>query len=136
MVQEVLLKAVESTRAGDSVRDWDRWLTRVAVNVCRDRRRAGWWVRFRRWTDPIEELGLPAITPSPEAAAIDAETRDGIWRAFRALPGRQQEVFVLRHLEQWSTYEVAGALGISPGSVKRHLFRAIRHLRGALGGSA
>jgi RNA polymerase sigma factor (sigma-70 family) len=51
------------------------------------------------------------------------------------LPARQQEVFVLRHVEEWSTDEVARALEITPGSVKRHLFRAIRHLRVALGGN-
>ncbi len=136
MVQEVFLQATESARAPGPPRDWDRWLTRVAVNACRDRHRAGWWVRFRWRTDPIEDLGLPAATPNPEVAAIAAQTRDRLWRAFRGLPGRQQEVFVLRHVEQWSTYEVAGALGISSGSVKRHLFRAIRHLRGTLGGNA
>ena len=64
---------------------------------------------------------------------MNAQTRDRLWRAFQALPDRQHEVFVLRHVEQWSTSEVAEALGMSAGSVKRHLFRAIRHLRRVLG---
>jgi RNA polymerase sigma-70 factor (ECF subfamily) len=62
---------------------------------------------------------------------VARETRQRIWRAFRELSDRQREVFVLRHLEGWSTEGVASALGIRAGSVKRHLFRAIRHLRAA-----
>jgi len=41
-------------------------------------------------------------------------------------------VFALRYIEEQSTSDVALALGLSQGSVKRHLFRALRHLRGAL----
>ena len=76
---------------------------------------------------------MAAEDPSPVEAAIGEETRRRIWLAFRGLPGRQREVFVLRHVEEWSTEEVASALGLSPGSVKRHLFRAIRRLRQTLG---
>jgi len=133
VVQEVFVKAIEQARIGAPPRDWARWLTRVAVNVCRDRRRAGWWRWFRRRTDAIDEAGLGAETPTPEAAAVDAQTRDRLWRAFQRLPDRQHEVFVLRHVEEWSTAEVAEALGMTAGSVKRHLFRAIRQLRRALG---
>ena len=67
VVQEVFVKAIEQARIGAPPRDWARWLTRVAVNVCRDRRRAGWWRWFRRRTDPIDEAGLGAETPTPEA---------------------------------------------------------------------
>jgi len=40
---------------------------------------------------------------------------------------------VLRHVDEWSTEEVAEMLGITTGSVKRYLFRAARHLRRILG---
>jgi DNA-directed RNA polymerase specialized sigma24 family protein len=43
-------------------------------------------------------------------------------------------VFVLRYVEGWSDHQVATMLGVTPGSVKQHLFRAVRHLRNALGG--
>jgi RNA polymerase sigma-70 factor (ECF subfamily) len=66
---------------------------------------------------------------TPEGAALTGETRGHIWRAFRQLPQRQREVFVLRHLEGWPTRDVAEALSLSTGSVKRHLFRAVARLR-------
>ena len=43
---------------------------------------------------------------------------------FNRLSRRQQEVFLLRHVEGYSTDEVATILGVRTGSVKRHLFRA------------
>jgi len=57
-----------------------------------------------------------------------------VWEEFRRLSARQQEVFTLRQLEGWSTEEVAASLGLSPGSVKRHLYRAVHGLRAALRG--
>jgi RNA polymerase sigma-70 factor (ECF subfamily) len=87
----------------------------------------------RRRSDPIDEVRIPAAMPSPAELALSEETRRRIREAFRALPTRQREVFALRYVEESSTAEVAAALGLSPGSVKRHLFRAIRRLRSALG---
>jgi len=66
---------------------------------------------------------------------VGLEERRRIWHVFRRLSPRQQEVFVLRQVEGWSTDEVADSLGLTSGSVKRHLFRAIHQLRAALKGT-
>ncbi len=133
VVQEVFLKAHEAERLGRAPMDWGAGLTRVAVNACRDRRRAGGWMRLRLRSTHIDDLPLVADTQAPSEAAVGEETRRRIWKAFRALPRRQQEVFALRYVEEQPTADVALALGLSPGSVKRHLYRAVRHLRRALG---
>ncbi len=133
VVQEVFVKALESERRQGPPADSGPWLTRIAVNTCRDRRRAGWWQRFRRWSDQVELLPIADRGPTPEDAAISVEERRRIWQAFRALPDRQREVFVLRHLEDWSGPEIAATLGLSPGTVKRHLFRAVHRMRAVLG---
>ena len=130
VVQAVFLKLVERSEAPDRAMAWGRWLTRVAINACRDRQRAAWW---RLWDRATEEIELVDRDQTPEAAVLTGETRGHIWRAFRQLSRRQREVFVLRHLEAWSTQEVADELGLSTGSVKRHLFRAIASLRETLG---
>ena len=133
VVQEVFVKALESEQRQGPPEDWGPWLTRIAVNTCRDRRRAGWWQRFRRWSDQVEQVPMIDRELTPEDAAINSETRRRIWLAFRSLPDRQREVFVLRHLEAWSGPEIAAALGLSPGTVKRHLFRAVHRMRAVLG---
>jgi RNA polymerase sigma factor CnrH len=136
VVQEVLVKALEAWRRQGPPDDWGPWLTRIAVNTCHDRRRAGWWRRFQRGSEQIETVPLADGGPTPEEVAISNETRRQIWQVFRGLPARQREVFVLRHVEGWTGPEIAASLGLSPGSVKRHLFRAVRRLRAALGGPA
>jgi RNA polymerase sigma factor (sigma-70 family) len=133
VVQDVFLKAHEALRLGRAPLNWSAWLTRVAVNACRDRRRAGGWMRFRLRGTSLDDVQLVAETPTPSDAAVSEDTRRRIWAAFRLLPRRQQEVFVLRYIDEQSTPDVALALGVSTGSVKRHLFRAVRHLRRSLG---
>jgi RNA polymerase sigma-70 factor (ECF subfamily) len=129
--QEVFLKLHRAADAADAATRWPAWLTTVAVNACRDKRRSRW---FRWWRDSREfvETDFAASGASPERAAVDGATRRQIWQALAALPARQREVFVLRHIESWSTDEVATALQLNPGTVKRHLFRAVHALRDAL----
>ncbi len=134
VAQEVFLRSLQALVEG-RVRAWGPWLTRVAVNACRDRRRSGWW-RWWRAAAPITVEGVEFADPtaSPERAVLGAEARERIWRSFGQLPTRQREVIVLRYVEEWSTQEVAEALNLTTGAVKRHLFRAVRRLRAALGG--
>ena len=100
VVQEVFLKAHEAESAGRPPLDWGAWLTRVAVNACRDRRRAGGWMRLRLRATRIDDLPLVAEMPAPSDVAIGEDTRRRIWTAFRALARRQQEVFALRYIEE------------------------------------
>jgi DNA-directed RNA polymerase specialized sigma24 family protein len=45
-------------------------------------------------------------------------------------------VFALRYLEGCSIEEISDALGLSTGSVKQHLFRAVQRMRAGLGGES
>jgi RNA polymerase sigma-70 factor (ECF subfamily) len=141
VAQEVFIKLLQTSQTETRAMAWEPWLTRVAVNACHDRRRSGWWKwwrapRQRADADGPSILDPPSQSPTPEEEALSREARGCIWQAFRELPSRQQEVFVLRYLEGWSTAAVAEALGLSAGSVKQHLFRAVHRLRAAIGGEA
>ena len=132
--QEVFLKLHRTLVGGTVPMKWGPWLKTVAINACRDRRRSRWW-RWGRTSEVFIEDQHAAAALTPEQSAIGRETQQRIWRAFQTLSARQREVFALRHLEGWSTEEVAGALRMSTGTVKRHLFRAVQHMRSALGES-
>jgi RNA polymerase sigma-70 factor (ECF subfamily) len=134
VAQEVFLKAhqKQQTMDGTELMLWRPWLVRVTINACRDRRRSGWWKWFHNPSEEYQEADYPSSSRTPEQALLSRETEGHIWRAFQKLSSRQQEVFALRYVDEWSTEEVAEMLGITTGSVKRYLFRAVHHLRRAL----
>jgi RNA polymerase sigma-70 factor (ECF subfamily) len=132
--QEVFLKLFRQHQLSGRTIAWGPWLTTVTVNACRDRRRSGWWKWWRERHQAFEEAELPGHGFTPEQEVLSRELRRDIWHSFRQLSSRQQEVFVLRHLEGFPTAEVAEMLGVSPGSIKRHLYRAVHQMRKALGG--
>ena len=132
--QEVFLKMFQQYQSQNRPADWGDWLTRVVVNACHDRRRSPWWKWWRRFSGEYREMEHQSRDRTPEQVVLGREEQVRIWRHFGELSPRQQKVFVLRHLEGWSTEEVAKVLGLSNGSVKRHLFRAVQQLRKALGG--
>jgi RNA polymerase sigma-70 factor (ECF subfamily) len=132
--QEVFLKLFRQHQLSGNTIAWGAWLTRVTVNACRDRRRSGWWKWWRERHQEFVETQHPARVLTPEQAVLSNEARRVVWLSLRQLSARQQEVFVLRQLEGWSTEEVAETLGLTPGSIKRHLYRAVHHMRGALRG--
>jgi RNA polymerase sigma-70 factor, ECF subfamily len=134
VTQDVFMKLLQAHQSDERAIAWGPWLTRVTVNACRDRRRSGWW---RWWHDRHQEFvetDFSSAMSTPEQHALSNEARSHIWRCLRELSARQQEVFVLRQIEGWSTEEVAETLGVSTGSIKRHLYRAVHHLRSALRG--
>lgn len=106
--------------AGARVRQPVAYLRATVVNLCRSRiRRLVVERRHRaaRSSDPVVEEGTDRVI---EQATI----RD----ALRRLSRRQREVVVLRHFAEMSEAETAKTLGISAGSVKTHLHRAMSAL--------
>ena len=64
--------------------------------------------------------------PNPEELAI---LRAAVADAVRTLPRGQRQALVLRHLVGLSEQETAEVMGVSAGSVKTHLHRAVAALR-------
>jgi RNA polymerase sigma-70 factor (ECF subfamily) len=135
VAQEVFLKAHQKQQNMEpsELMLWRSWLILVSINACRDRRRSGWWKWWRSPGEEYQEADYQDSSSTPEQALLSRETEASIWRAFQQLSHRQQEVFALRYVDEWSTEEVADMLGITTGSVKRYLFRAVHHLRRTLG---
>ena len=135
IAQEVFLKVHQEFQHMDQphLMSWRPWLVRVSVNACRDRRRSGWWKWWRAGDREFEEANYASAIKTPEETLLSRENQGHIWRAFQELSARQREVFALRYVDEWSTEEVAQMLVITTGSVKRYLFRAVRHMRRILG---
>jgi RNA polymerase sigma-70 factor (sigma-E family) len=87
----------------------------------------------------VEERHRQPAAPDPagpEEIALRASDDARVLHALRTLPRRQQEVLVLRYYGDLSEAEIAAAIGVSRGSVKRHAFRGMAALREQLAGGA
>ncbi|MDX6200249.1 MAG: hypothetical protein QOJ79_3400 [Actinomycetota bacterium] len=106
------------------LRDPDKalaYLRTSVVNGSRSRLR-------RRRTERSYVAAPPGEHPSAEHTVLRTADLRAVADELVQLPRRQREVLVLRYYLDLSEAEIAGALGISRGSVKSHAARGIATL--------
>ena len=115
------------------------WFTRILINGCLDRRKAR--KRRDRWfvggeVSQADEARAAAASPSsdPEHRLLARERRARVAAAIDRLDGRQRTVFMLCHYGDCTPREISAMTGLNESTVRVHLFRAARKLRGLLGG--
>ena len=115
------------------------WLMRIAINLQKDHwrnRRVQFWRHTRINAVDSEEASewLPSGESSPEQQLLAREQVKRVWQAVEGLSERQRTVFLLRYVEEMEIAEIGKATGLSEGTVKAHLSRALGRVRGQLGG--
>ena len=118
----------------DGSADAGPWLSRVTVNLSIDR-----WRRNKRrgqtFSPLVEGDHLDVLAdhrPAPDRGVEGRESGERLAVALRALPERQRAVVVLRHYQELSLEEIATTLGMSLGTVKSSLHRALHRMRDTL----
>lgn len=124
-VQETFVKAWKNLNRfrGDSTEK--TWLTRIAINICKDMRRTRW---FRHLSDGDEEALV--TLPAPEQTVAD----DEVSSAISALPQKDRQIVLLHYYQGLTLEEIAQVLGIGLSAVNSRIFRARCKLRGTLRG--
>jgi RNA polymerase sigma-70 factor (ECF subfamily) len=128
LAQETFLRAIRALPgfAVDGPARLSTWLltiaTRLALDVCRKRRREQWW--------PLVAEPMSAVTPEHEAHR--AELRGALALAVAELPDDQRAAFVLAEFHGFAIEDIAVALQTPKGTVKTRLFRARAKLSQAL----
>lgn len=100
------------------------WLYTIARNAVTDRRR-----RDRPTVELDNAYGLAAEGPTAHDRAVLGEEVDALRGAVKHLTGEQQEVLMLRFIENMSSREVATILGKNEGAIRALQFRALGRLR-------
>lgn len=139
LVQEAMFKLVRRYRNAGADQ-WPALFHRILQNQIRDfHRRNTRWGRLlvipRRYGADDQPLPEPeAVDPvAPVHEQLDrADAMQVLEQAIGQLPRQQQQAFLLRVWEGLSVREAARAMRCSEGSVKTHLFRAMRALRARL----
>ncbi len=110
------------------------WLYRIVMNACIDHRRrqapAG-WAPFTEDAE-LRMLNTPEEGPGPEEQTYGGQIGDALQAEIARLPPGQRLVFMMRHHEGLKLCEIADALGLAEGTVKRQLHAAVHRLRHAL----
>ena len=110
------------------------WMTRIMIHeafgILRRRRRY-FQLDMLAAGDGAPRLVLTARGRNPEQQALDGELRVILAHALHMLPEAYRTVFTLREIEEMSTADAAGALGISEECVRirRHRARALLRRR-------
>lgn len=134
IAQDVFVKVYRSLDRFRCDAQLTSWLYRIAMNACIDHKRrqspAGW----APCTDQLEEraAAIPEDTPDPEDLAYGGQLGVLLNAEIARLPAGQRLVFTMRHREGLKLAEIADALGLAEGTVKRQLHAAVHRLRHAL----
>ena len=115
------------------------WLMRIAINLQKDHwrnRRMQFWRHTLTNAVDVDEASewLASGESSAEHQLLAKERVKHVWRAVKELSERQRTVFLLRYVEEQELSEIARATGLSEGTVKAHLSRALGKVRAELGG--
>jgi RNA polymerase sigma-70 factor (ECF subfamily) len=129
VAQEAMLRlwrVAPEWRAGEA--KVTTWLYRVAVNLCTDRLRKRRGVGLDAIPEP--EDGAPGVA----AGLMEADRMAALDAALMALPERQRQAVVLRHLEGLANPEIAEIMGLGVEAVESLTARGKRNLALALAG--
>ena len=126
-VQESFFKAYRALDSFKGDSSEKTWLYSIAMNVCRDMRRAAWYRYVDRRID-FDRLPIPVAPASEVSMALMSEVM--------RLPRKYMEVVWLHYYEDLSFREIGELLGVTVSAVSHRMTGAKRMLRSALKGDA
>lgn len=138
--QEVFLKVYCSLATYRPAYKFSTWLFKIASNHLIDhwRKKKLPTVSIDQPIDADDDELLPQV-PDPGPSVVRkfelAEVRARIERALATVPETLRELFVLRHVNEFSYEEIADIKGLPVGTVKNRVFQAKELLRKRMEGS-
>lgn len=139
LTQDCFLKAHRNWASFRGESSAMTWLMRIAINLQKDHwrnRRIQFWRQTRTNAVDVDEASdwLPSGESSQEQQLLARERVKDVWRAVDGLSERQRTVFLLRYVEELELSEIAKSTGLSEGTIKAHLSRAVAKVRLEMGG--
>jgi RNA polymerase sigma-70 factor, ECF subfamily len=132
VAQDVFVKAYSNPLKWKPTGKFLPWLLRLTLNQAIDLLRR----KKRHREETLDASGSERMIQAPAAETDRRAQADEInlriQKALESLSPAQRAVFILRHYEGLPLADSAKELGCSAGSVKVHLFRALKKLRAGL----
>ncbi len=124
LLQTALTKTYVAWERIEDHRALDGYVRRALLNT-----RTSQWRKRKVDEFACDELPEPEPVPGGEDPAERQALHDAMWRAIMKLPARQRAMVVLRYYEDLSEARTAEVLGVSVGTVKSAVSRALGKLR-------
>jgi len=126
LLQELFTKIARQPGSYDPARPFSTWLYSVANNMCKN--------EYRR--EAVRKAAVPHLRAEHDGVAsaahgdsVDRERfRERLDAELDRLDPDQKATFVMRYHEDMAIKEIAGAFGISEGTVKSRLFYTLKKL--------
>jgi len=134
IAQDVFLKVYRSLDRFRQDAQLSSWMYRIVMNACIDHRRRQSPAGAAPFGEEAEQrmVNTPEDSPDPEASAYAGELGQVLESEINRLPRGQRIVFVMRHHQGLKLCEIAEALDLAEGTVKRQLHAAVHRLRQSL----
>ena len=133
VVQDALLRGYRKLESFESRSDFGTWIYRIAVRCALDKisgSKVDESSRVAETSDREQDVVQIADQEAgPERLLLSGEIRAMQQTAMHGLSPTEQTAFVLRHLEDRTTEEIAAVMGIPPNAAKQSVFRAVQKLR-------
>lgn len=136
VVQEAFLRGYQKLQSFESRSEFRTWIYRIAVNCALNmvnKRKVEATYQIAEETDPMQQqVQVADSSAGPERNLLSREIESLQAAAMRSLTATERTAFILRHMEDRSTTEIATALDIAPNAAKQAVFRAVQKLRRSL----
>ena len=129
--QEVWLKAYQALASFRSDSSFYTWLRRITINAFLNNQRRPGQNAVVELIDSDVDTFFESRLASPETI-YNKVLFESVMSALGDLTPTQRLMFLLRHYEGMSYDEIAAAMNVSPGTVKKGVSRAISKLRAKL----
>jgi RNA polymerase sigma factor (sigma-70 family) len=133
ILQDTWIKVMRKIHQYDPSRPFSSWLTRIAVNGCRDYWRREQRRRIWKHSSAINKNGDFKLEETFIQDDVEMkENQAMISRALMKISHKLREVVVLKFFNGMTYEEIAQVLGVPAGTVKSRLHYALTKLRGHL----
>jgi RNA polymerase sigma-70 factor (ECF subfamily) len=133
VVQESFLRGYQKLATFESRANFGTWIYRIAVHCALDKlqsRRRDEARQVTEQTDPEEDgVQVADSGPGPERLVLSEEIGTLGEQALLGLTAMERTAFVLRHMEDRNTDEIAAALDVAPNTAKQTVYRAVQKMR-------
>jgi RNA polymerase sigma-70 factor (ECF subfamily) len=136
VVQDAFLRGYQRLESFEARAQFGTWIYRIAVNCALNmmtKRKIDTTHQIAEDADPAQhQVQIADAAAGPERLLMSREIESMQKAAMQGLTATEQTAFVLRHIEERSTEEIAAALRIAPNAAKQAVFRAVQKLRRSL----